>query len=85
MVLVFLMFLVQEQDMLPVQYSMILPGIVMDQTAEEVDNWFGLFEVDCGHYMLRPVELTLVPEEGIVFEGERPLGQLIELPQETGR
>ncbi len=67
----------------PVEYSMILPGIVMDETTDADNDWFGLFEVDCGHYMLRPVELQLVREEGTVYEGERPPGRIVELPRES--
>ena len=81
--LVCIMLLEDTHEMEPVEYSMILPGIVMDSTTEEGDDWFGLFEVDCGHFMLRPVELRLVPEEGVVYEGDRPLGRQVELPGET--
>lgn len=81
--LVCVMLLEETHEIEPVEYTMILPGIVMDETIDADAEWFGLFEVDCGHYMLRPVELRLVQEEGIVYEGERPLGRLVELPGET--
>jgi hypothetical protein len=82
-ILLFLMLLAQGQQMEPVQYSMILPGIVMDETIDADAQWFGLFRVECDHFMLRPVELELVLEEGSGYENERPLGRITEFPEET--
>jgi hypothetical protein len=83
--IVLLALFAEGQEMQPVQYSMILPGIVMDETIEADADWMGLFRADSGNFMMRPVELQLVQQQGIVYEGERPLGRIVELPAETER
>ena len=55
-------------------YRIILPGMVYVDYDLEDNDWYGLFRVDCDHFMLRPVELQLTPEEDarLVEEGVLP-------------
>ncbi|MBN2587004.1 MAG: hypothetical protein JXA64_08655 [Candidatus Fermentibacteraceae bacterium] len=66
-----------------VSYSMILPGLVYGDVLESADEWMGLFIVDCGHWMLRPVNLECIPEAPPLYEDERPAGTIVILPDES--
>ncbi len=62
-------------------YRMILPTVVYDESLDAEDEWLGLFDYS-SMYMLRSVDLRLTPQDIIVYEGERPPGILVELPEE---
>ena len=66
----------------PVDYWMIRPSIVYDDDIDGADEWLGFFDMACS-YMLRPVEVLFTLEDIVVYEGERPAGLIVELPDEN--